>query len=319
MSAFDRDATIAIINEYYHFLTTMYLDETEVIQPPPGGWPNITLETMRPLGKTDAVVDLLRHLPHVRCSGDDGPQIAPHARCAAWSTLADSSAKHSDAWGVLALTDGWDSSDRNACAIHGGAVPPYCVGLTSAGRDDAVFLLDTEWGCVWWIDCPDEIRYSGAVFLSSDGNGESQMSGSESPTTTSDSEEDDSEVDQNEDVDDTDDDDDDDDNDPEWIRDGWHPQWPIPVFFAKLKKHFQQLDFVPKDSENVLEGWSRNDRNDTGPRLADKLKPFYRKHGWPDLELYRKGQCLEDVRKVGLRHDAEIEQSVTGTHTRLLT
>lgn len=42
------------------------MDEEEVLWPPGDGWPGITLEGMRGLGKTDQVVELLRRLPYVR-------------------------------------------------------------------------------------------------------------------------------------------------------------------------------------------------------------------------------------------------------------
>jgi hypothetical protein len=44
----------------------MCLDESDVVEPPEGGWPNISAETMHGLGKTDEVVQLLRHLPDIR-------------------------------------------------------------------------------------------------------------------------------------------------------------------------------------------------------------------------------------------------------------
>ena len=56
MVGFNRDATVAAIRDYYHFLTKMYLDEDRIMEPPPGGWPNMTPETMSPLGKTDEVI-----------------------------------------------------------------------------------------------------------------------------------------------------------------------------------------------------------------------------------------------------------------------
>ncbi|KAF3040115.1 hypothetical protein E8E12_007859 [Didymella heteroderae] len=335
MSSFDRDGTVAIIRDYYHFLTKMYLDESQIVEPPPGGWPNITPETMRPLGKTDVVVDLLRHLPYVKSSGDDGPRVAPYVRSAEWPDLANSLTREAEPWGILVCTDGWDSSDSNTCDIHGGPVPPYCVGLTFARKYDTVLLLDTEWSCVWWIDCPDEIESSrhwritqeerddanvpiiveddgayskaDALQLSDDEGNESRTS-SESPPTSDDEDQGDLEdgfVQDDEDPnsdgvedgeDEADDDDDDDDGRPEWMQDSWHPQWLIPEFFEKMKRHFQQLDFVPKDSKEVLEGWPQDIRDNTEFRLADKLKPIYRKHGWPNLEEYRKEDCLKEVR-----------------------
>jgi len=44
----------------------MYLRESDVIEPPEGGWPNITTDSLQDLGKTDEVISLLRHLPYIR-------------------------------------------------------------------------------------------------------------------------------------------------------------------------------------------------------------------------------------------------------------
>lgn len=56
---------ITALRDYYRFLTTLYLDGARVIiEPPEGGWPNITAETFGgPMGKSDGVVSLLRQLP----------------------------------------------------------------------------------------------------------------------------------------------------------------------------------------------------------------------------------------------------------------
>lgn len=347
MSDFNRDGTVAVIRDYYHFLTKMYLDESRIMEPPPGSWPNITPETMRCLGKADAVIDLLRHLPYVKNSDCDEAQIGPYAQCAVWTDIANRLIKRPDN-GILVCTDGCDSDSVDR---HGGPVPPYCIGLTFAGEDDTILLLDTEWSCVWWVDCPDEIESAkhwritqeerdGAnvpvvveddgvcdgleVLQLSDNEGnESRTSSEESPPTSDDEdqggfedefiqddednaneEEETVEGSAAEDEDDTDtDEDDDDDGRPEWMQDSWYPEWSIPEFFSKMKRHFHQLHFVPKDSKKVLEGWPRDIKDNKEPRLADLLKPIYRKHGWPDLEEYRKEECLKEIRKAVRKHD----------------
>lgn len=76
------------------------------------------------------------------------------AQCAVWTEIADRLIKKPDN-GILVCTDGCDSDNAER---HGGPVPSYCVGLTFAGEDDTILLLDTEWSCVWWVDCPDKIQ-----------------------------------------------------------------------------------------------------------------------------------------------------------------
>lgn len=38
---YDRALTIATITDYYTFLTKMYMKESQIIHPPPEGWPTI--------------------------------------------------------------------------------------------------------------------------------------------------------------------------------------------------------------------------------------------------------------------------------------
>lgn len=38
-------------------------------------------------------------------------------------------------------------------------VPPHVVGLTSGGRNNTVFLLDTDLGIIHFVDCPNGIKY----------------------------------------------------------------------------------------------------------------------------------------------------------------
>lgn len=57
---------ISAIKDYFQLLTTMYLDPSDIEEPPEGGWPTITPSTYRLLGKSDEVISLLRRLPYLR-------------------------------------------------------------------------------------------------------------------------------------------------------------------------------------------------------------------------------------------------------------
>jgi len=61
-----RGTVVSTLKSYYKFLTTMYLPEEEVLYPPETGWPNINQERFAHLGKTDDVIEILRHIPYVR-------------------------------------------------------------------------------------------------------------------------------------------------------------------------------------------------------------------------------------------------------------
>lgn len=61
--SYDRQATITAFRDYYHFLTALYLHQSEVVEPPQRGWPAITAENMQGVQKSAEVVELLRYLP----------------------------------------------------------------------------------------------------------------------------------------------------------------------------------------------------------------------------------------------------------------
>ena len=63
---YSRDETVKAILAFYQQLTKHpYLDETALKIPPASGWDNIDQEALRAIGKTDTVIDLLRHLPYL--------------------------------------------------------------------------------------------------------------------------------------------------------------------------------------------------------------------------------------------------------------
>ncbi|KAF1932035.1 uncharacterized protein M421DRAFT_402800 [Didymella exigua CBS 183.55] len=114
----------------------MYPDGTQTMGPPLEGWLNITPETMWSL-----VINLLRHLSHVKNSGDDGPHLTPFARCAVWTDIANWLIKRSDQYIVLTCSDDWDpdNSDENC-----GPILPYCIGLKFASRGGTILLLNAK-------------------------------------------------------------------------------------------------------------------------------------------------------------------------------
>lgn len=61
---YSHDEVVAAVTDYYHFLTRLHVDLKDIKTPPPGGWPNITSETLK-LSLTDTAVSLLKHLPYI--------------------------------------------------------------------------------------------------------------------------------------------------------------------------------------------------------------------------------------------------------------
>jgi hypothetical protein len=135
---------------------------------------------------------------------------------------------------------------------------PDLVGLLEGGKDEnTVILLDTKYGIAYWPECPDEIREE----------------------TDQEQIQDDSEAwDSQEEAD--------------WRCDA--PAWTIPDLFAMLREQFEQLRFIPVNSRQVINTWSVH--SDHG-EVKEMLQGIYREHGWPDLENYRKEECIEAVKE----------------------
>jgi hypothetical protein len=58
------------LRDFYTFLKTIpWLPANDILEPPGGGWPNITPENFAPLKKSAAVIQLLKHLPYIRMDG----------------------------------------------------------------------------------------------------------------------------------------------------------------------------------------------------------------------------------------------------------
>lgn len=249
---YSREATIAAVRDYHTFLTSLYLDEAEVIEPPKDGWPSITSESLHDLGKTDEVIALLRHLPYIRRrhNGRDA-QGAPNCHFADWQSDSDAVLQDQTTCEDLKVT----SEDP---AYLDDAIPAHVIGLTSGGRDNPIFLLDTQLGIVHWLECPDEGRHRPTREPVSDDPYDYAAEN---------------------------------DREAEWRADA--PAWSIPDFFELLKDRFCELSFVPISSRSVEDAYAVRHPREDG--MIAMLQRMYREHGWPDRQRYRKKDCLDAV------------------------
>lgn len=152
----NREECIAAVRDYYHFLTKLYLDESDIEEPPEDGWPNITADTMRGLGKTDEVVQLLRHLPYIR--SDERVQGGPWVEFANWRETAG---EH----GIVSDEEGESARVCSEPPEYVDNIPPQVISITSNESElGGIFLLDTERGIVHWYGCYGELKDSeGAI------------------------------------------------------------------------------------------------------------------------------------------------------------
>jgi hypothetical protein len=248
---YSQDACVAAVRSYYDFLTKMYLKNSDVIEPPQEGWPSITTEILQDLGKTETVISLLRHLPYIRVSSEDDRD---NAQGAPWCYFAD--------WQLDAHYVSLGHLNCESLKIHSENlienVPPHVIGLTSGGRDNPVFLLDTELGIIHWPECVGEIRYNPSRELIED---DPYIYAPE--------------------------------DEAEWRADA--PAWAIDDFFEVLKDQYRELCFVPTSPRIVLDTYTTLAVGTDG--MIALLQDIYHEHGWPGLARYRKQECLQAVQK----------------------
>ncbi|RGP63625.1 translation machinery-associated 64 [Fusarium longipes] len=66
--AYTTQELVAIILDFYTFLTTLHFDAGALKTAPPEGWQNLTPEALAILDKSDYVIDLVRHIPYFKQS-----------------------------------------------------------------------------------------------------------------------------------------------------------------------------------------------------------------------------------------------------------
>ncbi|PQE29056.1 Alpha beta hydrolase fold protein [Rutstroemia sp. NJR-2017a BBW] len=263
--SYSREATVNAFRDYYRFLVNLYMDESEILEPPEGGWPTVSAEFGRLSGKSDEVIALLRSLPYIRQDCRNGalfpPQGSAHCYWADWQSLAD--------LGDVGV--GVDSTDLRETlnAMTEGCldpVPAHVVGLTYGDRENKNFLLDTKLGIVHWPE--------------SDGGGRHSANFDNDPSFIEPVElwdELDGIVPEKE---------------FEWRMES--PAWAITDFFELLKKQFRELKWIPINAREVI----TFDIRPSPDGMIPMLRGIFRDHGWPSEQggTYRKRECLEAVK-----------------------
>jgi hypothetical protein len=146
--SYSRQATVAAIRDYYRFLVSMYLNPTDVQEPPEGGWPSIPLNGWKNFDKTDEVIGLLRELPYLR---DRSAPFGLHG--AAFTVFADWQWTPENIDGQVLKE--WSEPDSDEATI-----PAHIVGLTVPNDRNLspAFLLDTELGVIYSYECHGKIK-----------------------------------------------------------------------------------------------------------------------------------------------------------------
>ncbi|KAH8693506.1 hypothetical protein GQ44DRAFT_719517 [Phaeosphaeriaceae sp. PMI808] len=76
---YNRDVVVNCIKRHYELLVKVaYFDPAEVRYPPDEGWSDeqLTVDVLRAFGRSEEVIDLLRHLPYIKqLDGDDKDEV----------------------------------------------------------------------------------------------------------------------------------------------------------------------------------------------------------------------------------------------------
>ncbi|KAI4706432.1 hypothetical protein J4E89_008848 [Alternaria sp. Ai002NY15] len=141
---FDEVEFITLLTDHYEFCNRVFWDNSVVTKAPKNGWPSITQSTMANLNKTDAVIDLLRHMPYVDFVEPDKAYgkhvIMKNTRIQDY---------HSDAM-QKRIRDG---DLEYYVEPIGDPLPPSCISFgNSNGRNGYNLVINTADGYVYWGD-----------------------------------------------------------------------------------------------------------------------------------------------------------------------
>ncbi|KAK8924295.1 hypothetical protein VCV18_004714 [Metarhizium anisopliae] len=239
----------------------MYLDKNLIKEPPKGGWPSITPQSMRGLGKTKKVISLLRHLPYIDSPCyDEGPNVLPNCMFADWKARVeeqeDGFQHGSDASEVARMSSEGASNYEN--------VPPHVIGLTWDPEERYCFLLDTRLGIIHWVQCDHYLR-----------DHSSRPPIREDPYDYAPE------------------------NEADTFRDAG--TWAIPDFFRVLKEQYRSLTFLPYGSTRVCDVKAAEYLDRAGKNRL--IEGIFRQHGWPNMQDYRKADCLKAIRSAMVEHN----------------
>ena len=161
-------------------------------------------------------------------------------------------------WDVRITTEGLDWED----------VPSSAFGLACGGRNNEVFIFDTRFGTVTWIEAPnfDGNPVRKPITRPSGGFKEFEDCTPE--------------------------------NEHGWRR---YKAWSIVDFFEVLKNEFRTLESVPVDPHQI-EPWFEEIENKENleefAALRRSVRHAYQEHGWPDMSVYNKDECQKAIDKL---------------------
>ncbi|OHE91959.1 hypothetical protein CORC01_12747 [Colletotrichum orchidophilum] len=153
MASYDRNVVVNCLKRHYELLVRMgYMDASAVELPPAAGWSDAELrvDALRAMGRSETVIDLLRHIPYVHENEEADPvevytETFPlrYLRNGRWFGGGNGSGS-GDSGEEFANTPLLDLG----FAPFDGPVPADMVSLTHAD-EGTWWLIDTSQGCIY--------------------------------------------------------------------------------------------------------------------------------------------------------------------------
>ncbi|GKT46630.1 uncharacterized protein ColSpa_06811 [Colletotrichum spaethianum] len=150
---YDRDALVLLVKRHYELLVDMGHLRPEALQAPPEtGWPDaeLNVDALRTLGRSEAVIDLLRHLPYPR-AGPPGSDEATQDAMVYYETMVLSYLRNK--WQPETASDpNWHKLPfaMLGLAPFDKPVPSHMISLTHEESEvGVIWLIDTERGCIY--------------------------------------------------------------------------------------------------------------------------------------------------------------------------
>ncbi|KAH7014102.1 uncharacterized protein B0I36DRAFT_397410 [Microdochium trichocladiopsis] len=147
---YDRDVLVALVRRHYDLLVVMGHLHPAALQAPlePDGWSDaqLNVDALRALGRSEVVIDLLRHLPYPRAGSGRRADASVHYETKVLSYLRNT-------WKPDEMPQEWWDKQSWAMlrlAPFDKALPPHMISLTyDEAAIGCIWIIDTEIGCVY--------------------------------------------------------------------------------------------------------------------------------------------------------------------------
>ncbi|KAJ8112887.1 hypothetical protein OPT61_g4855 [Boeremia exigua] len=272
-----RDQLVTIIADYYKVLTRLYIPESALKFPPPGGWPNITQETTKGFPRAPIVIDLLKYLPYIgeEDAGEMITNIHYKSDVVDYSTWGPHQWANDDQFGAMSVEELVETyQERRLENSEDDDWDEAYLWYRDEDRDK-----DADGDENWWDgDEPDDIKLENMIVLANgyESGGRAIILDVFKGNIYEDI-----------------------------IRcSGLQSEEPVECYFDNLKTKFEKLVMVPVPGYELLEGDLYEDPSDmkevddvdcdkslidSEETTAQQLRNIYRSFGWPGDDYNKEG------------------------------